>query len=285
MPWWIGFGNVWPDETRVSVRGSGVRTLVTVLLGAACLLGVGSVDGPLSAQESDADVRAWELGGEVGASLFYGSSEQYSFTARTRADYEHAGLELETRAGFDYGEASEEGRERFVSSRSWTAKVSVDYDGGVWAPFVEIGSRGSLQRRLDHRTSVGGGTRYRLVRGDDANVDLSVSLAAEFTNPRVEPGEPENLETKGRWSGLLRAERSFGQDRMTLGLSSEYEPALGNVRGDYVVDTSASLSYALTTTVDFELIFENTYDAQADDRGATSNSDGRVFFMIGASVG
>ncbi|HKK93849.1 MAG TPA: DUF481 domain-containing protein [Longimicrobiales bacterium] len=275
MRWWTGFGIVWPDRGRAAV-----------LAGAVFLCGVGSVAvRPLEAQESSPDSVAWELGGELGASLFYGSSEQYSFTARTRADYEHAGLALETRAGFDYGEASEEGRERFVSSRSWNAKVSVDYDGGVWAPFVEIGSRGSLQRRLDHRTSVGGGTRYRLVRGDDANVDLSVSLAAEFTDPRVEPGEPETPETKGRWSGLFRAERSFGEDRMTLGLSSEYEPALGNARRDYVVDTSARLSYALTTTVDFELVFENTYDAQADDRGAASNSDGRVFFMIGASVG
>lgn len=71
---------------------------------------------------------------------------------------------------------------------------------------------------------------------------------------------------------------------MTLGLSSEYEPALKNFRRDFVVDTEASLSYALTTTVNLEVVFENTYDAQADDRGA-SNSDGRFFFLIGASIG
>ncbi len=270
---------MWPDVAPA-------RPVAIVLLAlAATVVPTSGAPAALAVAQGAEAGPTWELAGEVGASLFYGSSEQYSFTARTEAAYERGGFEFESRAGFDYGEASEEGRDRFVSARAWNAGVNIDYDRGPWAPFVEVGARGSLQRRLDHRTSLGAGTRYRLVRTDDAQVDVSLSLAAEFTDPRVEPGEPDELETKGRWSGLFRAERTFGEDRMTLGVSSEYEPALGDVGRDYVVDTEARLSYALTRTVDVELVFENTYDAQADDRGATSNSDGRFFFMIGASVG
>jgi len=248
------------------------RALVALLL----LMG-----GPLAAQ----DESSWELGGEMGASLFYGSSEQFALTLRTEAGYEDGAFDFAAKTGFDYGEATDDTEGRFVSNRGWSTEVSVDYDEGDWAPFVKVGSRGSLQRRLDNRTSVGAGTRYRIVRNDRSRVDLSMSLAAERTDPAERTGEENEITTKGRWSGLFRAQHTFGAERMTFDFSSEYEPGLQRFREDYVVDTEASLGIALTEAVRFQIIFENTYDSLAGDRGATSNSDGRVFFLVGASIG
>lgn len=221
----------------------------------------------------------------MGASLFYGSSEQFALTLRTEVGYDNDEVDFEVKSSFDYGEATDDSGVRVVSSRSWSAELSADYDQGLWAPFVKIGSSGSFQRRLDNRTSVGAGTRYQLLRADRSRMDLSLSLAAERTDARVPVGTPEEIDTKGRWSGLFRASHTFADERLTLDFSSEYEPGLRRFEEDYVVDTEASLGIALSDQLEFQITLENTYDSLAGERGASSNSDGRVFFLIGASIG
>lgn len=230
----------------------------------------------LSAQ----DGKPWKLEGEMGASLFFGASEQAAVLFRGGYSLESDRLEFGANAGFDYGEAVGDGGESFVNKRSWVLGAELDHEIGKWSPFIFATGEGSLKRQIDLRVSGGAGARYTFIRNDATRFDISVAVLAERTESRVEAGEPDQEDTLARWSNRLRFSRRFGGDRAEFGLVSMYQPAFEDVADDYTVDLESFLAFALNGSVSFKVSLVDKYDALATTRGATSNNDGRLFFSV-----
>ena len=249
-------------------------------LGAAALFGALLFAAP-SALHAQDDGRAWSLKTEAGASLFFGASSQSAVLFRT--DYSSGGEVWETsfKAGFDYGETEDAAGTTFVSSRSWTTEAEVDYQAGRWQPFVFVNADGSLQRAIDLRISSGAGVGYDLIEETEtASLDVSVAALVERTDPRVAPGEPDEVNTLGRWSARLRGAKKLAEDRIDLGFESFFKPAFDAFSDDYLFTFEGKAAFQLTEDVSLGVSFIDVYDSLAESRGARSNNDGRVFFSI-----
>jgi len=243
---------------------------------AAALVLVLLVAPGLSAQ----DGKPWKLEGEMGASLFFGASEQAAVLFRGGYSLESDRLEFGANAGFDYGEAEDDVGQSFVNKRSWLLGAELDYEIGKWSPFIFATGEGSLKRQIDLRVSGGAGTRYTFVRNDATRFDVSVAVLAERTDSRVETGEPAEEDTLARWSNRLRFSQKFGTSRAEFGLVGIYQPAFEAVADDYTVDVESFMAFALNGSVSFKVSLVDKYDALATTRGATSNNDGRLFFSV-----
>jgi hypothetical protein len=244
------------------------------------------IAAPLAAQEEPDEDGPWALEGEVGASLFFGAAEQTTVTMRSALERATERLELSLGGGFAYGEGENpETGESFVNKRSWTTSLSADYmPEDRFSPFVFSSAEGSLERQIDLRVSGGAGGKLKIVRGERANLDVSLAALVERTDPRAVEGQPDEVDTKGRWSARLRADRQLAEGRVTFGLVTFYRPAFGDF-DDYTVDLETSLGFELTEAVTLKISLVDTYDSLAEDRGAASNNDGRLFFSILATAG
>jgi Protein of unknown function, DUF481 len=238
----------------------------------------------LPARAAAQQPRLWRLAGEIGASVFFGASSQTAILTKGRIDRKDPKLEYSAGAGFEYGEASDPDKGSWVNKRSWTAETSLDYaPQGKWSPFLSLTAEGSLQKKIDLRTAGGAGVRYKIVESEQTRVDLSVALLAERTDPRVEPGQVEEIKKIGRWSGRFRTRHTFAGTKATFDMTTFYKPRVDDMR-DYTLDLDVSTAYALTSIVALKVSLVDRYDSLATDRGARSNNDGRFFVSLAASI-
>lgn len=235
------------------------------------------------AQQAE-DEGPWTWTSELGASLFFGAADQTAVTLGGAAERTSEWLEWSLGSSFAYGESQNpDTRESFVNKRSWNANSSLDYRPHARvSPFVFASGEGALERQIDLRLSGGAGAKYHIVRSERSRLDVSLAALVERTDPRVPAGEPDEVDTKGRWSARLRAGRTFAEGRTTFELVSFYRPAFED-SGDYTVDLESSLAFALNETVALKISFVDRYDSLAEDRGAASNNDGRLFVSVVAS--
>ena len=258
-----------PDITLLRVA----PVLLAVLLSAAL------TGSPLTAQDEDG--RAWELKTEAGAPIFLGASSQSALLFRSEYGYATDRWETSFKAGFDYGETEDADGVAFVSSRSWTTEAEVDYQAGRWQPFVFATADGSLQRQIDLRISSGAGVGYEIIEEtDEASFDASLAALVERTDPRVQPGEPADVTTLGRWSARLRGTRKLSEGRIELSFESFFKPSFEEFSDDYLISFTGGASFQLTEGVSLGVTFLDLYDSLAESRGARSNNDGRLFFSI-----
>jgi hypothetical protein len=250
---------------------------------ALLVLVAASPSAPASAQEADHD-GPWSWTSELGASLFFGAADQTALTLGGSAERTSEWLELSLGGAFAYGEAQNpDTRESFVNKRSWNAASSLDYRPQARvSPFVFVSGEGGLERQIDLRLSGGAGAKYHIVRSERSRLDASLAALVERTDPRVQAGEPDEIDTKGRWSARLRAGRTFAEGRTTFNLVGFYRPAFEDT-GDYTIELESSLAFALNQTVALKISVLDRYDSLAEDRGAASNNDGRLFVSVVAS--
>lgn len=264
----------------MTVGGGGwVRSLV---LAASLTAGA---SGSLSAQQAAED-GPWNWQTEVGASLLFGAADQTAISLGGAVERGDEWLEFSLGGGFAYGEAENpETSEAFINKRSWNLLTSLDYrPQSSFSPFLFASGEGGLERQIDLRLSGGAGAKYRFVHTERSSLDVSLAALAERTDPRVAPGEPDEVDTKGRWSARLRAGRTSADERASFNLVAFYRPAFGDA-GDYTVEVESSVSVALNQTVALKLSFLDKYDSLAESRGAASNNDGRLFLSLVASGG
>lgn len=230
---------------------------------------------PLVAQ----DDRDWTIGGELGASVFFGASRQTAIIFRSAYEHTADRWDFAAQGSFNYGEAeTQEGSTR-VNKRAWSSEMSLDYETGSFAPFVFGSGEGSLERQIDLRLAGGAGSRYNFVRDDRTRMDLSVAILAEYTNPRGVPGEMSESEILARWSNRVRASRKFMDDRAEFGLVAFYKPAFRDT-DDYTVEAESNLSFALNSSLTLKVSLVDKYDNLATGRGAAANNDGRMYFSL-----
>lgn len=247
-----------------------LRTLLPALLAIAVAA------APILAQDED----RWTVSGELGASLFFGNTEQATLTSRVSAELADSVRELSADARFAYGEATGADEEPFVIKRSWQVGLSYDHHPfESWSPFVTGTLESSFEKRIEQRYNLGAGGKYTLDRTPSRRVDLSVALLAERTNPSDNMAGPADTELLARWSARLRARRSLAEDRLTLSHETFYGPEFSHF-SDFTLTTTTSAAYQLNQVVALKLTFVDNYDSEAVGRGARTNNDGQLFFSV-----
>lgn len=227
------------------------------------------------------DEKPWTLASELGVSVFYGASQQSAVSLASDYDYEADRLEFASAIGFDYGEAQSGTGDQFVNKRAWQAAMTLDYlPAARVSPFAIVNGEGSLSRQIDRRLSGGFGAKVRFVDTSVSKLDLSAAALLERTEPRTQAGQPNIVDTAGRWSARLRGSRQFEDQRITTSLTTFFKPAISDFSGDYTLDMDASLAIALNGSLSLKISLVNKYDSLAETRGATSNTDGRFFVSI-----
>ena len=257
--------------------GPWARSPLASILGAVLLLGSAV---PVLAQEDEE--RHWRAEGELGASLFFGASEQSAILFRSALEHDDERWEVSFQGTYTYGEAQDQDGVSFVNNRSWTAVGALDYEAGRWSPFFFGTSEGSFERAIDLRMSGGVGARYSFVETDDARLDLSLALTAEYTRPRAQEDEVTEDRWLARWSSRFRARRRFWGERGEFSLVAFYRPALGDSE-DYTLELDSSVSFALNGAFTLKVSLVDRYDNLAVTRGARANNDGRLYFSFLAS--
>lgn len=227
---------------------------------------------PLLAQE-------WDVEGEVGASVFFGNTEQVSVNTRAGIERGDSIFELAADVAFNYGEATDSDGLKYVNKRSWSSSVNVDYRPmSRVSPYFFANVESSYEKRLALRHSSGLGGRVQFFRSDRSRVDLSTAVLAERTRPRGEVNR-EDDRTLARWSASLRVRRTFGDDRMTFESENSYQPVF-NTLNDFTFKSKNSVSYELTSVIAFRFAFTDNYDSGAINRGARTNNDGQLVFSV-----
>jgi len=227
-----------------------------------------------SAQEES----PWAAEGELGASVFFGNTEQATVATRAATERADSAYEFGSQISFTYGEATDNDGNSFVSKRSWSLESSLD-----WRPFERLspfffgGLESSLQRRIDLRYDLGIGGKLTLQRDDLGRVDFSVALLAERTTFRKEA--ERDPETRARWSGRFRVERDLGGGQVTFSTVNFYRPTFRDIN-DFVVESETSVSFRLTQLVTLQVSLLDVYDSRSDNRGARSNNDGQFLFSV-----
>lgn len=232
---------------------------------------------PLAAQDGG-EARRFRFETELGASLFFGNTEQVTFT--NRSELSRADSLAEFSLGWDitYGEATDEEGVTFVNRRSWAAVTSVDLrPHGRLSPFLFGTLEASLQKRIDRRFSGGAGAKLTFVDSEVALADLSAAALLERTVPLAD--SPTAPEVQARWSVRSRLRRSWDEDRLAFTLEALYIPAFDDP-GDFTFRGSSSVAFALSSVVSLKLSFVDAYDSGARARGARTNNDGQLLFSI-----
>jgi hypothetical protein len=245
------------------------------LLFLAVIPALGLAASPAPAQD---DARRFRFETELGASLFFGNTEQVTFTNRSQASRADSVMEVALGWNVTYGEATDESGDTFVNRRSWITMGSLDFrPHSRLTPFLFGSLEASLQKRIDRRFSGGAGAKLTFVRSDASLLDLSAAILAERTRPRADPPVPPELQA--RWSVRSRARRSFDEDRLALAAEALYVPAFDDP-SDFTFRGATSLSFALSSVVSLKFSFVDEYDSGAKGRGARTNNDGQLLFSI-----
>jgi hypothetical protein len=260
------------EMTRTD-RPSPARTASFLLL--ALLL---SGTSALSAQEEALPPPKWAFEGEIGASVFFGASDQTTVATRVAIDRGSPDFELENEVSFLYGEASDGSGNTFVNKRAWALESNLDYRRFSRVnPYVFAGALSSLEKAIEIRYKGGAGAKLTALDSETSRLDFALAILGEKTvekNP--EDGGSEIL---ARWAGEGKLRRSFAADRTVVEAKAVYSPVFDEA-DNYVVAAEGSIAFKLSEIISLKLSVVDNYDSRAKDRGARDNNDGRVLFSV-----
>jgi hypothetical protein len=246
---------------------------------ALLLVSVIAVPIASSSQESP-DPDHWKVEGEIGASVFFGSTSQTVFNTRLATATRNLPQEFSADAAFTYGEASTPEGEQRVNKRSWRLGTSLDaLPDARFSPFIFGRAEGSWEKRIDLRYNLGAGGKLSLVTSQQGRLDLSVSMLAERTLPSARAPATIDDQLEARWSTRLRGRRSLSEGRVTLQTETHYQPRFNRV-DDFTLTSTSSFGFRLNEVVSLKLTFVDNYDSGAVERGAHTNNDGQLFFSV-----
>ncbi len=245
----------------------------------ALFTSIALIAAPVAAQESS-DPDHWRVEGEVGASVFFGSTSQTAVNTRAALSTQELAQEFAVDGAFTYGEASTPEGERRVHKRSWKLGASLDaLPEKRFSPFVFGRAEGSWEKRVDLRYNLGAGGKLSLVTSQQGRLDLSISVLAERTIPSDRAPDDVDDALDARWSTRLRGRRSLSDGRVTLQTETHYQPRFDKA-DDFTLTSTSSLGVRLNEVVSLKLTFVDNYDSGAVERGARTNNDGQLFFSV-----
>jgi hypothetical protein len=241
--------------------------------------------GPLAIplhQEQDSAPRVeWDLDTEVGASVFFGASDQTTVATKISSARMGPRFEVEGEAAYMYGESTDAEGNSFVNKRFWEVGTNLNYRGFSRVnPYVFGQVLSSLEKKIDIRYHGGAGAKATLRDTDRTRIDLAVAVLAEMTVEDA-PGNGED-ELLARWTGSFKLRRSFSEERVVFETETRYNPVFDEF-ANYTISSESSLGFRLSEIISLKLSLVDNYDSRAEERGARSNNDGRVLFSVLAS--
>lgn len=243
-----------------------------------CFLLLASFPRPSAAQDDPAPPVAWAFESEVGASFFFGASDQTTVATTVGLDRKGRRFELESDVSYLYGEATGEGGDTFVNKRSWSVASNLDYRGFSRVnPYVFGSAMSSLEKAIEVRYAGGVGAKLTAVESEETQLDLAVGALAEKTLERSsDNGDSEVL---ARWTGEFSFRRSFSEGRTVFQAKAVYNPVFDEAE-NYTFEAETSVAFKLSEIVSLKLSVVDNYDSRAKERGALDNNDGQVLFSV-----
>lgn len=223
--------------------------------------------------------------GEValGASLFFGNTNAYNLTTSAAVARADSVAEVSASGRVTYGQATNSAGRAFVLRRSWQMRLGADLRPVARvSPFLFGTVERSLQAQIDARVSGGGGVKLALLREGATRFDFSAALLVERTNPRLDPTQPDQIDSFFRWSLRFRGRHNLGGDQVKLSAVVFYRPRI-DATGIYTLEVDTRVDVSLSTRLALRVSFLEQYDSEAVGRGARTNSDGQL--IIGLTVG
>jgi hypothetical protein len=231
-----------------------------------------------SAQEEEPEPIEWSFESEVGASIFFGASDQITVATAAGLARRSSRFDLEGDLAYLYGEATNEEGNTFVNKRSWTLGSNLNYRGFTWVnPYIFGNVLSSLEKAIEIRYKGGAGGKVTILDSDVSRLNFGLAVLGEKTVER----DPDNghSEILGRWSGEFNFRRSFSDERTVLEAKANYSPVFDQA-DNFTVTAESSLAFKLSEIISLKLSVVDNYDSRAKDRGARDNNDGRLLFSV-----
>ena len=232
----------------------------------------------LKGQEEAPPQPDWSLESEVGASVFFGASDQTTVATRIEVAREGPRFEVEGDASFLYGEATDNEGETFVNKRSWSLGSNLDYRGFSRVnPYGFATARSSLEKAIRIRYTGGAGAKLTALDSESSNLDFAVAVLLEKTvEDSPDNGDSELL---ARWMGEFHLRRAFSGGRTVFTAKADYTPVFDEL-ANYTVKAESSVAFKLSEVISLKLSVVDDYDSRARRRGARDNNDGRILFSV-----
>ena len=237
-----------------------------------------SFASPLLGQEEAPPAREWTGTGEVGASIFFGASDQTTVAVALGLDRTSPRFQWENELSYLYGEASNDVGETFVNKRSWAVGSNLDYRGFSWVnPYVFADALSSLEKAIKIRYKGGAGAKLTALDSEATRLRFAVAVLGERTTER----SPDNGDSEilARWAGEADFRHSFSGGRTIFEVKGNYSPVFDE-SDNYTVTAESSVAFKLSEIISLKLSVVDNYDSRAMDRGALDNNDGRVLFSV-----
>jgi len=157
-------------------------------------------------------------------------------------------FELELGANYRYGRSRGE-----IVARSTQMRVTVNaLPQARWSPFIFSSAERDRFKRLDLRSSGGGGLRYRFWRSDRGRASFSTAALYDYENFSGSAGSATNgTRQNARWRILLEAESRIG-DQARVKHASSWQPVWDRA-SDYDVEVTTSFATRVTERVSMTL--------------------------------
>jgi len=233
---------------------------------------------PLSAQEEAPPAAEWSGEVEVGASVFFGASDQTTVAAAIGLDRKGSRFQLENDLSYLYGEASNDVGETFVNKRFWLVGSNLDYQGFTWVnPYVFGSALSSLEKAIKVRYNGGAGAKLTVKDSEATRLKFALAVLGEKTVER----SPDNggSEILARWAGEAEFRHAFSEGRTVFEAKGNYSPVFDE-SDNFTAKAESSIAFKLTEIISLKLSVVDNYDSRAKDRGALDNNDGRVLFSV-----
>jgi hypothetical protein len=276
---WVGISAVFFRWTKdeYSSWGKGGKAGIVALVVGLFLASPGLAEAQAESA-SPPPPPEWTIETEIGASVFFGATEQTTVATELGVGRESLRFEFESGLSFLYGETTDDEGESSVNKRSWELAANLDYRGFSWLnPFVLGSALSSLEKKIHRRYKGGGGAKLMAV---DTEVSRLVFAAAVLVEQTVSSEEGNGGEEwLGRWTGAVKFRRSFSEERAVFEASMDYNPKFQQLN-DFTFEAESSLAFRISDIVSLKLSVHDNFDNQAKSRGAVSNNDGRVLFSV-----
>jgi len=233
---------------------------------------------PVFAQEEEPPAVEWSGEAEVGASVFFGASDQTTVAVALGLDRKGPRFQLENDLSYLYGEASNDVGETFVNKRFWSVGSNLDYRGFTWVnPYIFANALSSLEKAIKIRYSGGAGAKLTALDSEETKLSFAVAILGERTVER----SPENGDSEilARWAGEADFRHAFSGGRTVFEAKGVYSPVFDE-RDNFTATAESSIAFKLNDIISLKLSVVDNYDSRAEDRGALDNNDGRVLFSV-----
>jgi len=224
-------------------------------------------------------ISTWGAKGELGASAFFGNTSQFAVTTALSGEADTGLLDLNGRAAFAYGESGNKQGEAIMNKRAWELTTDVNFEAGqAFKGFLLGKIESAYEKKIDLRYNMGAGGKYeRAFQGMET--EWSFALLAEKTIPLEEALFLIERKMVGKWSAGFAFTKVLRDGRMTIESDISVEPELKNF-SSLTLSSRQSVSLQLSQSIAIQFSFVDSYDSEAQARGARSNNDGQIFFSL-----